>query len=241
MAAVGPTESPEALPATFPAELEAIFAQHDEALLAELALLAEMPQVQLTDKSVYDRARPPGRTAQLRGVQFRLRCCSGPPLVKKCNDLTGDKACPTVLDAARYLRAEVNKKHGSDTCVALALQKLAQEGCSAVSATERPRDAFAAMLGARLAIQRTRSALKQADQSAERRRAQAREAQRLLEEVSFCARTCSPAPLGPCDVGIMWSRICGAPLESRVQIPRWYLILALAGMSRIVCAGGGGT
>ena len=72
MAAVGPTESSEPVPATFPAELEAIFAQHDEALLAELALLAEMPQVQLTDKSVYDRARPPGRTAQLRGVQFRL-------------------------------------------------------------------------------------------------------------------------------------------------------------------------
>ena len=91
--------------------------------------------------------------------------------MKKCNDLTGDKACTTVLDAARYLRAEVNKKHGSDTCVALALQKLAQEGCSAVSATERPRDAFAAMLGARLAIQLARSALKQADESAERRRA----------------------------------------------------------------------
>ena len=40
MAAVGPTESSEPVPATFPAELEAIFAQHDEALLAELALLA---------------------------------------------------------------------------------------------------------------------------------------------------------------------------------------------------------
>ena len=171
MAAVGPTESSEPVPATFPAELEAIFAQHDEALLAELALLAEMPQVQLTDKSVYDRAKPPGRTAQLRGVQFRLRCCAGPPLVKKCNDLTGEKACPTVLDAARYLRAVVNTKHGSDTCVAMARQKLAQEGCSAVATTERPRDAFAAMLGARLAMQRAKSALKQAEQSAERRRA----------------------------------------------------------------------
>eukprot|EP00966_Prymnesium_polylepis_P220285 5095735-Prymnesium_polylepis.1 len=73
-----------------------------------------MPQVILSEKSVYDRAKPPGSVAQLRGVQFRLRCCAGSPLVRKCNDLSGDKACPTVLDAARQLRAKVEQEHGSE-------------------------------------------------------------------------------------------------------------------------------
>ena len=39
-----------------------------------------------------------------------LRCC-GHPLDQKCNDLTGDAACPTHVEAARRLRAKVAKQH----------------------------------------------------------------------------------------------------------------------------------
>ena len=90
-----------------PAEAEAAFAAGGEALVEELTLLSEMPQVYLSAKSVFDRAKPPGSVAQQRGVQFKLRCCTGPPLVRKCNNLAGDKACPTVLDAVRQLRVKV--------------------------------------------------------------------------------------------------------------------------------------
>ena len=96
-----PMATTEPPPSTVPAELEALFQRHGEELVEELTQLAEMPQVRLTEKSVYDRASPPGSKAQLRGVQFKLRCCTGPPLVKKCNDLEGERACPTVLEAVR--------------------------------------------------------------------------------------------------------------------------------------------
>ena len=114
----------EVPPSAVPEELEAIFVHHGEPLLNELAQLAAMPQVMLTAKSVYDRATPLGSKAQLRGVQFNLRCCTGPPLVRKCNDLAGEKACPTVVEAAQFLRAKVDKEHGSESCLARAHEKL---------------------------------------------------------------------------------------------------------------------
>jgi hypothetical protein len=55
-------------------------------------------------------ARISGSVAQQRGVICRLRCC-GHPLDQKCNDLTGDAACPTHVEAARRLRAKVAKQH----------------------------------------------------------------------------------------------------------------------------------
>ena len=170
-----------------PAEAEAALAAGGEALLEELTLLGEMPQIYMSAKSVYDRAKPPGSVAQLRGVQVKLRCCTGPPLVRKCNDLAGDKACPTVLEAARQLRAKVESEHGSEACLAKAREKLAAEGSSTAGSTEPPRDAFAAMLGARLAIQRARSALKQAEQGAEQCRAEALDIERRRKQVS-CSR-----------------------------------------------------
>jgi hypothetical protein len=166
-----------------PQETEAALKAGGEALLSELSLLSEMPQVIPTDKSAYDRAKPPGSVAQLRGVQFRLRCCAGAPLVRKCNDIFGDKACPTVLEAARYLRAKVEKEHGSEACVAKAREKLTAEGSSGAASTEQPRNAFAVMLGARLAIQRAQSAVKSAEQAADERRADALEANKRLEQV----------------------------------------------------------
>ena len=48
---------------------------HGGALAAEMQALDEMPQVKLTASSVFDRAKPPGTKAQLRGVVCKLRCC----------------------------------------------------------------------------------------------------------------------------------------------------------------------
>ena len=169
-----------------PIETEAALRAGGAALLAELAMLCEMPQVFVTEKTVFDRAHPPGSKAQQRGAQFKLRCCTGPPLQKKCNDLAGEKACPTPLEALRHLREQVQREHGSETCLAKAREKLAAEGSSTAAPNEQPRDAFAEMLGRRLALQRAHSTLKQAEQSSEQCRARAADAQRQHAQVS-CA------------------------------------------------------
>ena len=108
-------------------ELVAALTAHGETLAAELRALDDMPQVKLTPGSVFDCAKPLGSVAQLRGVICRLRCC-GVQLGQKCNDMTGDAACPTHVEAARMLRAKVIMQHGTESCVARAQQKLAEEG-----------------------------------------------------------------------------------------------------------------
>ena len=108
-------------------DLSAALEAHGEALAAEMQALEDMPQVKLTPASVFDRAKPAGTKAQQRGVICQLRCCGG-QLDRRCNDLTGDKACPTHVEAARMLRAKVVEKHGSEECAAKARQKLAEEG-----------------------------------------------------------------------------------------------------------------
>ena len=113
------TEVPEA----FAAALQA----GGEQLVAELRLLDAMPQVKLTNSSVFDRAKPPGSNAQKRGVICALRCCGG-QLDQKCNDKLGTDACPTHADAARLLRAKVTTRHGSVECVERAQQARAAEG-----------------------------------------------------------------------------------------------------------------
>ena len=69
--------------------------------------------------------------------------------MKKCNDLVGEKACPTVVEAARFLRVQVNRDHSSDSCLAFARQKQAEEG--GTSSDLEPQNAFVVMLGACLA------------------------------------------------------------------------------------------
>ena len=83
-----------------PQELAAALTEHSEALAIELRALHDMPQVKLGPGAVFDRAKPPGSNAQKRGVICRLRCC-GKPLDQKCNELVGEAACPTHVDAAR--------------------------------------------------------------------------------------------------------------------------------------------
>ena len=125
-----------------PQELVAALAAHGEALAAELRALDDMPQVKLTPESVFDRAKLPGSIAQKRGVICKLRCC-GCQLDQKCNELTGDAACPTHVEAARRLRAKVAEQHGSAACLEKAEQKLAEEGSGSRGPVE---SAFSVMM-----------------------------------------------------------------------------------------------
>ena len=110
-----------------PAALRAAIAADSERLLEQLRLLEQMPQVRLVPSSIFDRATPPGSNPQLRGVSCKLRCCKGENPSQKCNALTGEKACPTHVEAAQLLRAKVMAKHGSAECIAKAQASLAAE------------------------------------------------------------------------------------------------------------------
>ena len=125
-----------------PQELVAALAAHGEALAADVRALDDMPQVKLTPASVFDRAKLPGSIAQKRGIICKLRCC-GCQLDQKCNELTGDAACPTHVEAARRLRAKVAEQHGSAACLENAEQKLAEEGSGSRGPVE---SAFSVMM-----------------------------------------------------------------------------------------------
>ena len=89
-------------------ELRSALQAHGYQLDTELRLLSELPQVCLPEKCVFDRGN--GRIANKQGAICRLFCC-GKQLDQKCNDLSGEKACPTVVNAVRLLRAKVEKSH----------------------------------------------------------------------------------------------------------------------------------
>ena len=92
-------------------EVRSALQAHGDQLDTELRLLRELPQVYLTEKCVFDRGN--GRIANKRGAICSLRCC-GEQLDQKskCNDFSGERACPTVVDAVRFLRAKVENCHG---------------------------------------------------------------------------------------------------------------------------------
>ena len=91
-------------------ELESALQALGDQLATELRLLNELPQVYLTEKCVFDRGN--GRIANKRGaICCLLWLCCGKQLDQKCNDLSGERACPTVVDAVRLLRAKVEKSH----------------------------------------------------------------------------------------------------------------------------------
>ena len=165
-------------------ELVAALTAQGETLAAELRALDDMPQVKLTPGSVFDRAKPLGSVAQLRGVTCRLRCC-GVQLGQKCNDVTGDAACPTHVDAARLLRAKVAEQHGSATCLAKAAQKLKEEGAGSSGQME---SAFSVMMGAQIARQRAGSELMQAEDKLQLLRSKVAAAEQRLEEAQVEAR-----------------------------------------------------
>ena len=145
-----------------PPELEAALQASGEQLVVELQALEEMPQVKLTPASVYDRAKPAGSVANKRGVICKLLCCGGQPGVK-CNDKSGPGACPTHVEAARQLRANVARDHGSEACLEKARQSRASQGTSCAAV---PESAFAVMLDAAVSKQRAASALRRAEEQA---------------------------------------------------------------------------
>ena len=129
-----------------PAALRGALAADGEALLEELQLLGQMPQVRLVPSSIFDRATPAGSKAQQRGVVIKLRCCKK-PLDAKCNDKEDEQACPTHLAAARALRSKVTRWHGSEACREKANEALRSElAAGSSSAAEKAADAFAAWL-----------------------------------------------------------------------------------------------
>ncbi|KAL1500598.1 hypothetical protein AB1Y20_013250 [Prymnesium parvum] len=79
-----------------------------EELKEELLRLQSMPQVRLLGSSIFDRAMPPGSIAQQRGVAVKLRCCKK-TIDHKCNDLEGERACPTHVEAARRLQEKIHQ------------------------------------------------------------------------------------------------------------------------------------
>ena len=96
-------------------ELESALQAHaGDQLATELRLLNELPQVCVTEKCVFDRGN--GRIANKSDAICCLLCC-GKQLDQKCNDLSGERACRTVVDAARLLRAKVEKSHGVARCI----------------------------------------------------------------------------------------------------------------------------
>ena len=187
------TEPSKGGPLDLPQEAEAALAAGAEQLVSAVAELEAMPQVRLTPAFMFDRARPPGSRAQLRGAICRVICCNK-QIDHKCNDKTDAAACPSHVEAIKKLRQKVQQQHGSEACLAKAREKLAAEGSSSAGVTEPPRDAFAAMLGARLAMQRARSALAQAEQGAEQCRAAALDAKQRHKQVS-CSRLAIGRPL----------------------------------------------
>lgn len=96
-----------------PEELLRAMEGHSE-LREELQRLLEMPQVRLLRSSIFDRAVPTGSIAQQRGVAVKLRCCKK-TIDQKCNDLEGERACPTHVEAARFLQVEKIKSSRSST------------------------------------------------------------------------------------------------------------------------------
>ena len=95
-------------------ELESALQAHGDQLATEPHLLNELPQGYLTEKCVFDRGN--GRIANKRGAICCLLCW-GKQLDQKCNDLLGERAGPTVVDAVRLLRAKVKKSHGVGRCI----------------------------------------------------------------------------------------------------------------------------
>ncbi|KAL1520361.1 hypothetical protein AB1Y20_021950 [Prymnesium parvum] len=101
-----------------------------EALLKELELLQAMPQVEkLTERSLFDRARPPGSKAQLWGAIVRIKMMQDPS-AKWTRSATTSMGGNMMLvqtglkDAVHSYDfcavTKINSKHGSADCLARA-------------------------------------------------------------------------------------------------------------------------
>ncbi|KAL1530034.1 hypothetical protein AB1Y20_000959 [Prymnesium parvum] len=156
---------------------------HGDALAVELDRLSHMVQVKLTEGSVFDRAKPRGSVARKRGVICKLLCC-GRQLDQKCNELIGDSACPTHVEAARMLVAKVEKYHSSAECLEKARLRSVAEDSSRATTREPPLNALAAMMQRPLAKQRAVAALKASEKRMREAEAEHVEARQAVERLA---------------------------------------------------------
>ena len=119
-----------------------------DALSRELATLFQSAQVKQPAAGVQvlfnkDKALPPHKQRpNNRGIRVSLWCCG--QKVKRCNQMTDARACPSWADAARCLRCEVEKDHSSAVCLERARAARAAAPVPECAPTA-PRDFFAAM------------------------------------------------------------------------------------------------
>ena len=136
------------------------------ALSEELRLLLACPQVRPPSASAKvffnaDKHLPPAQQRpQERGVRFSLLCCK--QATKRCNAKQGDAACPTFVEATRFVRQIVLEKHRGEACLERAAAARIAEGLDAAPpAAAAPKNAFELLAAGQLAQQKASSATHQ--------------------------------------------------------------------------------
>ena len=136
------------------------------ALSEELRLLLACPQVRppAAGTRVFfnaDRHLPPAlQRPQERGVRFSLLCCK--QATKRCNSKQGEAACPTWVEATRFVRRAIQEKHSGQACLERAAAARVAEGLdTAAPAVAPPKNAFQMLFAAQLAQQKASSASQQ--------------------------------------------------------------------------------
>ena len=133
-------------------------------------------------------AAPQSRRAQQRGVRFSTWCCG--QLNRKCNNLSGEGACPSWIEAVRYVRGQVEEKHNGMECSRLL--PLAEQQLALMTGD---KCAFAKMMGAQVARQRAVSDVEIFKRALVPLRAAERAAREAREEME--ARLKEPASAAP--------------------------------------------
>ena len=135
------------------------------ALSEELRLLLACPQVRPPSASAKvffnaDKHLPPAQQRpQERGVRFSLLCCK--QATKRCNAKQGDVACPTFVEATRFVRQIVLEKHSGEACLERATAARIAEGLDAAPPAAAPKNAFELLAAGQLAQQKASSATHQ--------------------------------------------------------------------------------
>ena len=93
-------------------------------------------------------------------MRFSLLCCK--QATKRCNAKQGDAACPTFVEATRFVRQIVLEKHRGEACLERAAAARIAEGLDAAPpAAAAPKNAFELLAAGQLAQQKASSATHQ--------------------------------------------------------------------------------
>ena len=202
------------------------------ALSEELRLLLACPQVRppATGAKVFfnaDHNLPPAQQRpQERGVRFSLLCCK--QITKRCNARQGEAACPTWLEAVRFVRSAVQEKHSGEACLERAAAARIAEGLGAPqSAAAAPRSVFQLMAAAQLEQQRARTQSQQLQKDLNvtiLEEAKVGQKRALLEEqLAACAATLRLPPKRPRSSSTPCFSSCshGGSSEAAEELPPW--------------------